>query len=73
MPARPGASRAVPAGPLHDLTGALRVAVPFDVRRIRDRLEMSGGGVQLLHTSPGLEIRVESCCELPLGRSDLPA
>lgn len=37
---------------------ALLAAVPFDVERVRERLEASLGGYQILHVSPGLEIGV---------------
>jgi mannose-6-phosphate isomerase-like protein (cupin superfamily) len=37
---------------------ALLAAVPFDVRRVKERLEASGGGYEIVHASPGLEIGV---------------
>jgi len=39
-------------------TRALLAAVPFDVERVRKNLEASGGGYEIVHTSPGLEIGV---------------
>lgn len=35
---------------------ALLAAVPFDIERVRKRLEAAQGGYQILHASPGLEI-----------------
>lgn len=37
---------------------ALRTAVPVDVERVRKRLEAAGGGYEVVHVSPGLEIGV---------------
>jgi len=37
---------------------ALLAAVPFDVERVRERLEVRGGGYKIVHASPGLEIGV---------------
>ena len=37
---------------------ALLAAVPFDVERVRERLEARGGGYKIVHASPGLEIGV---------------
>lgn len=37
---------------------ALLAAVPFDVEGAKKRLEASGGGYEIVHTSPGLEIGV---------------
>ena len=37
---------------------ALLAAVPFDVERAAKRLEASGGGYEIVHTSPGLELGV---------------
>ena len=37
---------------------ALLAAVPFDVERVRERLEVGGGGYKIVHASPGLEIGV---------------
>jgi mannose-6-phosphate isomerase-like protein (cupin superfamily) len=33
-------------------------AVPFDVERVRARLEAGSGGYEIVHSSPGLEIGV---------------
>jgi mannose-6-phosphate isomerase-like protein (cupin superfamily) len=33
-------------------------AAPFDVERVRARLEAGSGGYEIVHTSPGLEIGV---------------
>jgi mannose-6-phosphate isomerase-like protein (cupin superfamily) len=46
----------------HALTYALRAAVPLDLDRTRQRLESSGGGLEIVHVPPGLEIRVEVLC-----------
>jgi mannose-6-phosphate isomerase-like protein (cupin superfamily) len=37
---------------------AMLAAVPFDVERVRKELEASGGGYEIVHASPGLEIGV---------------
>lgn len=37
---------------------ALLAAVPFDVERVRERLEAGGGGYKTVHAAPGLEIGV---------------
>jgi len=37
---------------------ALLAAVPFDIERVRKRLEADRGGYRILHASPGLEIGV---------------
>ena len=37
---------------------ALLAAAPFDVARVQKSLEESGGGYEIVHTSPGLEIGV---------------
>jgi mannose-6-phosphate isomerase-like protein (cupin superfamily) len=37
---------------------ALLAAVPFDVERVRERLEAGGGGYEIVHASPGLELGV---------------
>jgi mannose-6-phosphate isomerase-like protein (cupin superfamily) len=34
------------------------VSVPFEVDRVRARLEADGGGYEIVHSSPGLEIGV---------------
>ena len=41
---------------------ALLAAVPFDVERVRTRLEASGGGYEIVHASPGLELGVYVLC-----------
>lgn len=46
-----------PSIPLADAR-ALLAAVPFDIERIRTRLEAAQGGYRILHASPGLEIGV---------------
>lgn len=46
-----------PSIPLADAR-ALLAAVPFDVDRVRERLEASGGGYEIVHASPGLELGV---------------
>jgi mannose-6-phosphate isomerase-like protein (cupin superfamily) len=38
---------------------ALQAAVPLDLRAVRERLEMAGGGLEVAYIAPGLEIRVE--------------
>jgi mannose-6-phosphate isomerase-like protein (cupin superfamily) len=42
----------------HAVARALLAAVPFDVERVQKRLEGGGGGYEIVHTSPGLEIGV---------------
>jgi mannose-6-phosphate isomerase-like protein (cupin superfamily) len=37
---------------------ALLAALPFDVARVKERLEAGGGGYEIVHVSPGLEIGV---------------
>jgi mannose-6-phosphate isomerase-like protein (cupin superfamily) len=32
--------------------------MPFDVASVRERLELEGGGYQIVHASPGLEVGV---------------
>jgi mannose-6-phosphate isomerase-like protein (cupin superfamily) len=41
------------------LADALRIPLALDLAPVRERLERAGGGVQILHVSPGLEVRVE--------------
>lgn len=38
---------------------ALRAALPLDLRATRERLEQSGGGLDVVHSAAALEIRVE--------------
>jgi mannose-6-phosphate isomerase-like protein (cupin superfamily) len=37
---------------------ALLAAVPFEIERVQNELEASGGGYRIVHASPGLEIGV---------------
>jgi len=37
---------------------ALLRGVPFDVEGVKQRLEANGGGYEIVHTSPGLEVGV---------------
>lgn len=46
-----------PSTPFADAR-ALLAAVPFDVERVRERLEAGSGGYEIVHVSPGLEIGV---------------
>jgi mannose-6-phosphate isomerase-like protein (cupin superfamily) len=46
-----------PPLPLADAR-ALLAAVPFDIGRVRERLEANSGGYEIVHASPGLEIGV---------------
>jgi len=41
------------------LADAHHAALPLDLGSARELLERSGGGVQTLHASPGLEVRLE--------------
>ena len=43
--------------PLPD-AGNLLAALPFDIDPVRERLEAAGGGYEIVHASPGLEIGV---------------
>jgi mannose-6-phosphate isomerase-like protein (cupin superfamily) len=38
--------------------GALRVAHPFDITAVKDRLAAGSGGYEIVHWSPGLELGV---------------
>ena len=38
--------------------GALRVAHPFDIEHAKERLAAGGGGYEVVHESPGLELGV---------------
>jgi mannose-6-phosphate isomerase-like protein (cupin superfamily) len=33
-------------------------AMPFDIKSVKERLELDGGGYQIVHSSPGLEVGV---------------
>jgi mannose-6-phosphate isomerase-like protein (cupin superfamily) len=46
--------RSIPGGDARTLLAA----VPFDVDRVRQRLEAGMGGYEIVHASPGLEIGV---------------
>jgi mannose-6-phosphate isomerase-like protein (cupin superfamily) len=39
-------------------TARAHVAVPFEVQRTKERLEAGGGGYEIVHASPGLELGV---------------
>lgn len=56
-----------PALPLADAR-ALLAAVPFDVGRVRERLEANRGGYEIVHASPGLEIGVYVLVAPEVGR-----
>ena len=50
-------SRTVTGIPLADARALLQ-GVPFDVDAVKQRLEATGGGYEIVHASPGLEIGV---------------
>lgn len=35
-----------------------RAAMPFEIASVKERLELEGGGYQIVHASPGLEVGV---------------
>jgi mannose-6-phosphate isomerase-like protein (cupin superfamily) len=54
---RQGEDRLSATPPTGD-TAVPLAALPFDVERVKERLELGGGGYEIVHASPGLEVGV---------------